>query len=221
MINKQRPNEVMNHSQVLGLRGLRLAGNDLEDPEDCGNLFCQPSVSIEHQQFGRKVRAAWRGIRGAVADLGAYCSFVEEPDKRSPGCQRRGQYRGQRRSDAGRCVHPSVWRLHVVRVRRTYDLLITKHVLATVEGAKLAHVAEFHGVLRQAPALWRWICAVRIQDLRHRSPSFLSRRRTSKHSRILRGWVVRMHGGGQLFGGRHSHCLAGRGQEPGVYRRKQ
>jgi len=42
-------------------------------------------------------------------------------------------------------VSPALVRLHIVRVRRTYDLLITKHVLATVEGAKRPTL-RFHGV---------------------------------------------------------------------------
>ena len=125
--------KVMNHSQILALRGLRLPAMTLKSLKSAG-IYCQPSVSIEHQHLAGKyvLRAVESG--GAVADLGAYCSFVDEAGRPISWLQRVD-------SIAVNGVHavvvsPGLVRLHMVRVRRTYDLLITRHVLATSDGAK-------------------------------------------------------------------------------------
>ena len=123
----------MNHSQILALRGLRLPGITLKGLQTAG-IYCQPSVSIEHQHLAR--RYVLRGVEsgGAVADLGAYCSFVEETGQPISWLQRVD-------SIAVNGVHavvvsPGLVRLQMVRVRHTYDLLITNHLLATVEDQK-------------------------------------------------------------------------------------
>src|SRR6267378_6848274 len=127
--------KVMNHNQVLALRGLRLPAMTLKSLKSAG-IYCQPSVSIEHQHLAG--RYVLRGVEsgGAVADLGAYCSFVEETGQPISWLQRVD-------SIAVNGVHavvvsPGLVRLHVVRVRHTYDLLITRHVLAAIAGTKRA-----------------------------------------------------------------------------------
>ena len=130
---EQLQTKVMNHNQILALRGLRLPAMTLKSLKAAG-IYCQPSVSIEHQHLAG--RYVLRGVEsgGAVADLGAYCSFVEETGQPIPWLQRVD-------SIAVNGVHAVVVsaglvRLHMVRVRHTYDLLITRHVLAAVDGAK-------------------------------------------------------------------------------------
>jgi len=129
----QLQTKVMNHNQILALRGLRLPAVTLKGLLTAG-IYCQPSVSIEHQHLAR--RYVLRGVEsgGAVADLGAYCSFVEETGQPISWLQRVDNI-------AVNGVHavvvsPGLVRLQMVRVRHTYDLLITKHVMATVEGGK-------------------------------------------------------------------------------------
>ncbi len=125
--------KAMNQKQILVLRGLRLPAMTLKSLKTAG-IYCQPSVSIEHQHLAGKY--VLRGVEsgGAVADLGAYCSFVEETGQPISWLQRVD-------SIAVNGVHavvvsPSLVRLQMVRVRHTYDLLITQHVLAAVHGAK-------------------------------------------------------------------------------------
>ena len=67
----------MSHNQILALRGLRLPAMTLKSLKT-GGIYCQPSVSIEHQHLAG--RYVLRGVEsgGAVADLGGYCSFVDE-----------------------------------------------------------------------------------------------------------------------------------------------
>jgi hypothetical protein len=125
--------KVMNYNQILALRGLRLPSMTLKSLKTAG-IYCQPSVSIEHQHLAG--RYVLRGVEsgGAVADLGTYCSFVDETGHPISWLQRVD-------SIAVNGVHavvisPSLVRLHMVRVRHTYDLLITRHVLAMVDGVK-------------------------------------------------------------------------------------
>jgi hypothetical protein len=137
--------KAMNHNQILALRGLRLPAMTLKSLKTAG-IYCQPSVSIEHQHLAG--RYVLRGVEsgGAVAGLGAYCSFVEETGQAISWLQRVD-------SIAVNGVHavvvsPGLVRLHVVRVRHTYDLLITRHTLAAIAGTKrpsLQSSIVFHG----------------------------------------------------------------------------
>lgn len=123
----------MDQSQIVALRGLRLPAMTLKSLKSAG-IYCQPSVSIEHQHLAG--RYVLRGVEsgGAVADLGAYCSFVNEGGQPISWLQRVD-------SIAVNGVHavvvsPGLVRLQMVRVWHTYDLLITKHVLVAVDGVK-------------------------------------------------------------------------------------
>ena len=65
------------HREILSRQGLRLPAITLKRLRSAG-IYCQPTVSIEHQHLARKY--VLRGVEsgGAVADLGAYSSFVAE-----------------------------------------------------------------------------------------------------------------------------------------------
>jgi hypothetical protein len=51
-------------------------------------IYCQPSVSIEHQHLAR--RYVLRGVEsgGAVADMGRYCAYLDADGTRRRGCNR-------------------------------------------------------------------------------------------------------------------------------------
>lgn len=112
--------------EVLARQGLRLPAPILKHLRNSG-IYCQPSISIEHQHLAR--RYVLRGIEsgGAVAEFGAYSSFVGE----------HGEPLGwlQRIDSVGvNGVHaiviaPALVRIEMVRIQRTYDLLITRHTL--------------------------------------------------------------------------------------------
>jgi hypothetical protein len=125
--------KAMNHNQLLALRGMRLPAITLRGLRTAG-IYCQSSVSIEHQHLAK--RYVLRGVEsgGAVADLGAYCSFVNENGEPISWLQRVD-------SIAVNGVHaivvaPVLLRVQMIRVRHTYDLLISKHALMAVTGAK-------------------------------------------------------------------------------------
>lgn len=135
----------MNYNQILALRGLRLPATTLKGLQTAG-IYCQPTVSLEHQHLaGRHVL---RGVEsgGAVADLGAYCGFVDEDGQPMSWLQRVDSIGVN--GVHGVVISAGFVRLQMLRVQRTYDLLITRHSLTRVEnGKRLRHESSilFYG----------------------------------------------------------------------------
>jgi hypothetical protein len=114
--------------EVLARQGLRLPALTLKRLRSTG-VYCQPSISIEHQYLAK--RYVLRGVEsgGAVAELGAYSSFMDERGVPLSWLQRID-------SVGVNGVHaiviaPVLVRFEMVRVQRTYDLLITRHCLVS------------------------------------------------------------------------------------------
>src|SRR5260370_40909147 len=74
-------------TEVLARQGLRLPPITLKCLRTAG-IYCQPSVSIEHQHLAKKY--VLRGVEsgGAVAEVGAYASYVGEQGNALPWLQR-------------------------------------------------------------------------------------------------------------------------------------
>ena len=130
---KQSPPAKVSEHYLLALRGMRLPQITLRNLRTCA-IYCQPSVSIEHQYLSGHY--VLRGVEsgGAVSDLGAYCSFVDGEGKALCWLQRVD-------SIAVNGVHaiviaPKVVRLQMIRVRHTYDLLITQHFLEPIPAVR-------------------------------------------------------------------------------------
>jgi hypothetical protein len=131
--------------EILARQGLRLPPVTLKQLHNAG-IYCQPSISIEHQHLAK--RYVLRGVEsgGAVADLGAYSSFVDEHGNPLPWLQRVD-------SIGVNGVHaiviaPVLVRLEMLRIGRTYDLLITRHCLRVSDNAqrpKLESSILFYG----------------------------------------------------------------------------
>ena len=114
-------------TEILARQGLRLPPITLKCLRTAG-IYCQPSVSIEHQHLAKKY--VLRGVEsgGAVADVGAYASFVDEQGNALPWLQRVDSI-GVNGVHAI-VVAPVLIRVQMLRIERTYDLLITRHQLA-------------------------------------------------------------------------------------------
>jgi hypothetical protein len=114
-------------TDVLARQGLRLPPITLKCLRTAG-IYCQPSVSIEHQHLAKKY--VLRGVEsgGAVAQVGAYASFVDERGNTLPWLQRVDSI-GVNGVHAI-AVAPVLLRVQMLRIERTYDLLITRHHLA-------------------------------------------------------------------------------------------
>jgi hypothetical protein len=132
-------------AEVLARQGMRLPQIVLKRLREAG-IYCQPTLSIEYQKASAK--HVLRGVEsgGAVAALGAYASFVGERGEPLTWLQRVD-------SIAVNGVHavvvtPVLLRLEMLRIERTYDLLITHHSLTeSVKGARphLASSVLFYG----------------------------------------------------------------------------
>ncbi|HSZ62095.1 MAG TPA: hypothetical protein VK828_09865 [Terriglobales bacterium] len=121
-IHNRRP-----EAEILARQGLRLPPITLKCLRTVG-IYCQPSVSIEHQHLAKKY--VLRGVEsgGAIAEVGAYASFVDEQGHALPWLQRVDSI-GVNGVHAI-VVAPVLIRVQMLRIERTYDLLITRHQLA-------------------------------------------------------------------------------------------
>ena len=113
-------------AEVLARQGMRLPQIVLKRLRDAG-IYCQPTVSIEHQNLARKY--VLRGVEsgGAIANLGAYSSFVGERGEALAWLQHVDSI-GVNGVHAI-VVAPVFLRVEMLRIARTYDLLITRHSL--------------------------------------------------------------------------------------------
>lgn len=139
------PKHSLDQREVLARQGLRLPALTLKRLRSAG-IYCQPSISIEHQHLAK--RYILRGVEsgGAVADLGAYSSFVHEHGT-ALGWLQRVDSVGVNGVHAV-VVAPVLIRVQMLRVERTYDLLITRHSLATSatgQRPRLESVVLFYG----------------------------------------------------------------------------
>jgi hypothetical protein len=125
---KSVPSHELDHHELLARQGLRFPAVILRHLRSAG-IYCQPTVSIEHQHLAK--RYVLRGVEsgGAVADLGAYASFTNEQGNALPWLQRVDTV-GVNGVHAI-VVAPALVRIEMLRVQRTYDVLITRHILQT------------------------------------------------------------------------------------------
>lgn len=131
--------------EVLARQGLRLPKVILNRLRDTG-IYCQPTLSVERQNLTKK--CVLRGVEsgGAVASLGLYSSFAGEGGQALSWMQRVD-------SIGANGVHaivvaPVLLRLEMLRIDRTYDLLITRHAVAeSADGhrPRLASSILFYG----------------------------------------------------------------------------
>jgi hypothetical protein len=125
---KKSQNHELDHRELLARQGLRFPAIILRHLRTA-RIYCQPTVSIEHQHLGK--RYVLRGVEsgGAVPDLGAYSSFTDAQGNALPWLQRVDSVGVN--GVHGIVVAPVLVRIEMLRVERTYDVLITRHSLET------------------------------------------------------------------------------------------
>lgn len=195
----------VDHRELLARQGLRLPAITLKHLRSAG-IYWQPSVSIEHQHLAK--RYVLRGVEsgGAVAELGAYSSFVDEQGMALPWLQRVD-------SIGVNGVHaivvvPILVRLQMLRIQRTYDLLITRHSLVSSgynQKSRLESSIIFYG-RRGSLEMELW-----GEDARFRGtvcPVFFSRSGEPVGvPRAFQDAVMRITGAVGCTGCRHCHLL--------------
>ena len=125
-MTKNLQSHELDHRELLARQGLRFPAIILRRLRGAG-IYCQPTVSIEHQHLAK--RYVLRGVEsgGAIADLGAYSSFTDERGNALAWLQRVDTV-GVNGVHAI-VVAPVLVRIEMLRVERTYDVLITRHRL--------------------------------------------------------------------------------------------
>ena len=116
--------------------GLSLPQQTLRALEKRG-IYCQPSVSIEHQHLAQ--RYVLRGVEsgGAVADMGRYCAYLGADGNPETWLQQVDSISGNGRHAI--VIAPELMRIEMLRVGHTYELAISRLWLA------IATVPPFRG----------------------------------------------------------------------------
>jgi hypothetical protein len=119
------------HANRYARYGLSLPMQTLRALEKRG-IYCQPSVSIEHQHLAR--RYVLRGVEsgGAVADMGRYCAFLNADGSPAPWLQLIDSISGNGRHAI--VIAPEFVRIEMLRIGHTYELAITRLWLKFEEG---------------------------------------------------------------------------------------
>lgn len=129
----QAPRPESAQHEILARQGLRLPAITLKQLHSAG-IYCQPTMSIEHQQMAK--RWVLRGVEsgGAISDLGAYSSFLSADGSALSSLQRVDSV-GVNGVHAI-VVAPVLLRAQMIRIGRTYDLFITRHSLASSDATR-------------------------------------------------------------------------------------
>jgi hypothetical protein len=110
----------------FGRYGLAIPRQVLKALEKRG-IYCQSSVSIEHQHLAKRyvLRATESG--GAVADMGRYCAYLDADGTPLPWLQPIDSLSGNGRHAI--VIAPELVRIEMLRVGHTYEMAISKHSL--------------------------------------------------------------------------------------------
>jgi hypothetical protein len=123
----------MGKQRFTGAAGLALPRRAVRILKERG-IFAHPLVSVEHQQLAQ--RYVLRGLEsgGSVADVGRYVTFVGEEGQPVEYLQR-VEAIGVNGLHAV-VISQALVRLDMLRKSQTYELLITRHALSSVEDGK-------------------------------------------------------------------------------------
>jgi hypothetical protein len=90
-------------------------------------IYCQSSVSTEHQHLAKRyvLRATESG--GAVADMGRYCAYLDGNGTPLPWLQPIDSLSGNGRHAI--VIAPELVRIEMLRIGHTYEMAISKHSL--------------------------------------------------------------------------------------------
>ena len=110
----------------LARYGLAIPRQILKALEKRG-IYCQSSVSIEHQHLAKRyvLRATESG--GAVADMGRYCAYLDADGTPLPWLQPIDSLSGNGRHAI--VIAPELVRIEMLRIGHTYEVAISKHSL--------------------------------------------------------------------------------------------
>lgn len=121
----------------LARHGLSLPRALLQALERSG-VYCFPGISVEHQHLSGRFVLKGTESGGAIDSMGRYCGFLDRDGQALPWLQPLDSFGGNGRHAI--VIAPELVRVEMVRIERTYDLLISRHVLAKPDGEKRPHL---------------------------------------------------------------------------------
>ena len=124
--------------------GLAIPRQILKALENRG-IYCQSSVSIEHQHLAKRyvLRATESG--GAVADMGRYCAYLDGNGTPLSWLQPIDSLSGNGRHAI--VIAPELVRIEMLRIDHTYEVAISKHSLVN-NGSRIRPVIASTLLLR-------------------------------------------------------------------------
>ncbi len=110
----------------LARHGLSLPRAILRALEKNG-IYCFPGVSVEHQHLAQRFVLKGTESGGAVEGLGRYCGYLNKDGQAIPWLQPLDSFGGSGRHAI--VIAAELVRIEMLRVERTYELLISRHTL--------------------------------------------------------------------------------------------
>lgn len=119
-------------NERLARHGLSLPRAILRALEKNG-IYCFPGVSVEHQHIAQRFVLKGTESGGAVEDLGRYCGYLNKDGQPIPWLQPLDSFGGSGRHAI--VIAAELVRIEMLRVGRTYELLISRHALDQSNGS--------------------------------------------------------------------------------------
>lgn len=119
-------------NERLGRHGLSLPQAILRAFEKNG-IYCFPGVSVEHQHLAHRFVLKGTESGGAVEGMGRYCGYLSKHGQPIPWLQPLDSFGGSGRHAI--VIAAELVRIEMLRIERTYELLISRHALEPSNGA--------------------------------------------------------------------------------------
>lgn len=125
--NTSKSGNVKDDNAQLARHGLSLPRALLRALEENG-IYCFPGISLEHQHLSGRFVLKGTESGGSVESMGRYCGYLSLEGKPLPWLQPLDSFGGNGRHAI--VIASALVRIEMVRVERTYDLLITRHQIS-------------------------------------------------------------------------------------------
>jgi hypothetical protein len=124
-------------NEKLARHGLSLPKTLLRALEQNG-IYCFPGISVEHQTLAKRFVLKGTESGGAVETMGRYCGYLNKDGRPLPWLQPLDSFGGCGRHAI--VISTEMVRIEMLRIGRTYDLLISHHALQQHDGASKAQL---------------------------------------------------------------------------------
>lgn len=129
--NARPKNAEANARERMARHGLSLPRAMLRALEEHG-IYCFPGISVEHQHLAKRFVLKGTESGGAVESMGRYCGYLDSDGQPISWLQPLDSFGGNGRHAI--VIAKELVRIEMLRFERTYELLISRHVLREKDG---------------------------------------------------------------------------------------